>query len=160
MSNYELLSIVIACIAAFISLLTVRSNRKLQQQSNDLQIAQAKLAEKQLEILLREDTLKNNAKVKLELKKMGSTSYKFFVSNISDIPAKNVKFELIQNKEECSPLINSELEEKLPIPVLDSGNNISFIAALSSDTPFAYNAVVSWDNPDGEREEFETYVAI
>ncbi|EOD9428715.1 TPA: hypothetical protein P0E26_005032 [Vibrio harveyi] len=159
MSEYEALSIVIACIAALVSLLAIRSNRELQRRSNELQLAQSKLAEKQLEILERDDANSQCARVKIELRKSGS-GYKFHLTNTSEQPAKNVSFRLHLQDGTYSPLIESELEEKLPIPVLEPGNSITFIAALSSDTAFAYNVELSWTNPDNKEEHIDTYVAV
>ncbi len=159
MSEYEALSIVIACIAALVSLLAIRSNRELQRRSNELQLAQSKLAEKQLEILERDDANNQNARVKIDLRKSGA-GYKFFLTNISEQPARNVSFKLHLQEGTSTPLIESELEEKLPIPVLEPGNSVSFFAALSSGTAFAYNVEISWVNPDHEETCIDTYVAV
>jgi hypothetical protein len=57
------LSIIVSCLAAVISLVVWSGQRKLTRESNDLQRATAELAKKQLELLLREEKGKNTATI-------------------------------------------------------------------------------------------------
>jgi hypothetical protein len=136
------------------------TSRKISKESIELQRATAALSKKQLEILEREDKTQLKAKVKLDLVKEGSSSFKFYVENISDQDAKNVNFKLLLKNEKDSPIIASQAKEKLPIPVLSPGSDVSLIAALHLGSPTAYNALVSWENPDGTKEEYETFVSL
>lgn len=159
MSEYELLSILIACVAAITSLVVWGGQRKLQREANDLQRATSKLAEKQLELLLREEKGKNTARLSLALVRDGK-SYRFRIENISDVDALDVNLKLVLPKPEDSPLIESECNDKLPAKRLSPGTSVSLIAALHLGSPTAYNAVLSWVNPDGSSSEEETYAAL
>nr|WP_086937341.1 hypothetical protein [Thaumasiovibrio occultus] len=159
MSEYEFVSVILAAIAALISLVVWNGQRKLQQESLDMQKATAELAKKQLEVLMREDQVKNSARLKLALVSKGN-GYKFVITNVSDVDAQDVNFELLLDSNRHSPLIESDLAEKLPAPKLQSGCELSLIAAISKSTPMAYNARLSWRNPNGEIVYDDTYVAL
>jgi hypothetical protein len=180
-------TIVVALLAVLVSLLTKRDQRQLQRESIDLQKSQSKLAEKQLELIEgeekikqstielqkaqaklsqrqlesfeKEEALKLKASVRLDLRKTDNRSYKFFLSNNSHQQAKDVSFNLDIPTKYSSPLIGSEIEEKLPISVLGTGSDVSFIAALCDDTPLGFNATVFWTNPDGSQDKSEVYVS-
>ena len=125
-----------------------------------MQRATSKLAEKQLEILEREDKTNIEARVKLDLVKESKGNYKFRLTNTSSQDAKNVNLKLLLNKSSDDPIIQSEYNEKLPAKTLSPGSSISLIAALHLGSPTAYNAVVSWVNPDGSEVSYETYASL
>lgn len=180
-------AVIVALIAALISLLTKRDQRKLQKESIELQKSQSRLAEKQLELIEseekikqstielqraqarlsfkqlesfeKEEAAKSRAAVRLDLRSTGSSRYKLFLSNASNVNATDVSFKLDIPSKYSSPLIESEVEEKLPIPVLAPGSDVSFIAALCDDTPLGFNATVHWTNPDGTADTSEIYVS-
>ncbi len=97
MSKYEILSVVLGCLASFISIIVWFGQRKIQKESNDLQRATSELAKKQLEILLREEQGKNTARLSFDIYKDGKT-YRFRITNISDVDAKNVSLKLLLKK--------------------------------------------------------------
>jgi hypothetical protein len=160
MTQYEVLSIFVSCLAALVSLVVWSGQRKLARESNDMQRATAELARKQLEILLREDKGKNTARLSLDLVREDKSSFLFRVTNISDIDARDVELELILPNPDDSPIIQSEYAEKFPAKRLGPGSTVSLIAALTLSSPSAYNAILKWTNPDGSRTQEETYVAL
>ncbi|MBO1273233.1 hypothetical protein J3L11_16450 [Shewanella sp. 4t3-1-2LB] len=159
MSKYEILSIVLGCVAVFVSLTVWFGQRKIQKESNDLQRATSDLAKKQLEILLREEKGKNSARLAFDIFKDGKT-YRFRITNISDVAAKDIKLKLLVNKPEDNPLIKSDYDSKFPVPTLSPGASVTLIAAIHLGSPTAYNAVLSWVNPDGAQIEETTYAAL
>ena len=159
LSKYEILSIVLGCIATIVSLSVWFGQRKMQKEANDLQRATSELAKKQLEILLREEKGKNAARLSFDIFKDGKT-YRFRVTNISDVDAKNVQLELLVKKPEDSPLIKSDYDRKFPIPKLQPGCSVSLIAAIHLGSSTAYNALLTWVNPDGNQIKEETYAAL
>jgi hypothetical protein len=159
MTYYEMLSVGVACIAALISLSVWNEQRKLQKESNELQKATSELAKKQLEILVKEDDAKSSARLKLDLISSGR-SHKFVVTNIGSVDALNVNFQLLLSPNDSSPLIASDINEKLPAPKLPPGSSISLIAAIHDETPLAYNAKLMWTNPDGKVMNDSTYVCL
>jgi hypothetical protein len=157
-SKYEILSVVLGCIATIVSLFVWRGQKKIQREANDLQRATSELAKKQLEVLLREEKGKNSARLSLDILKDGKT-YRFRIANISDVAARNVDLRLLVKPEE-SPLVKTDYEAKFPLPILQPGGSVSLIAAIHFGSPTAYNAVLSWVNPDGAEVSEETYAAL
>lgn len=159
MSTYEALSVVIACVAAIVSLVVWNGQRKLQREANDLQRATSELARKQLEILLREEKGQNTARLSLSLERDGK-GFRFRLRNISDVDAKDVEFELLLKRPEDNPLIKSDYDQKFPLKRLQPGESVALIAAIHLGSPTAFNALVKWTNPDGSKVEEETFAAL
>ncbi|WP_415844724.1 hypothetical protein ACMYUJ_17670 [Stutzerimonas zhaodongensis] len=159
MSKYEILSVVLGCLAMFVSLVVWFGQRKMQREANDLQRATSELSKKQLEILLREEKGLNTARVSFDIIKDGK-SYRFRITNISDVDAKNVELELLLKDPDDSPLIASDYNDKFPVPRLQPGCSVTLIAAIHMGSPTAYNAILSWINPDGNEVAEETYAAL
>ena len=158
MSKYEILSVLLGCIATIVSLVVWVGQRKIQKESNDLQRATSELAKKQLEILLREEKGKSAARLSFDIFKDGKT-YRFRITNISDVDAKKVDLRLLV-KPEDSPLVKNDYEAKFPVPKLQPGSSITLIASIHFGSPTAYNAELSWVNPDGTEVSEETYAAL
>ncbi|MFA0567714.1 hypothetical protein [Vibrio gallaecicus] len=159
MSEYEVLSVILSSLAALISLIVWNGQRKLQRESLDMQKATADLAKKQLEILLREDKEKSTARLKLDLVKSGN-GYKFVITNISNVDAKDISFDLLVDNPRHNPLVGSDVNSKLPAPKLSPGSELSLLAAIHLGSPTAYNAQLTWTNPNGETVTDETYVSL
>ncbi|WP_435236081.1 hypothetical protein ACR30L_00385 [Psychromonas sp. PT13] len=159
MSEYEILTVILSAFAALISIIVWNGQRKLQRESLDMQKATADLAKKQLEILIKEDKIQSSARLKLELIKVGNV-YRFVISNISNVEAKDVGFELLIDNPKKSPLISSDVASKLPAPKLSPGSELSLLAAIHLSSPTAYNARLTWINPNGESVVDETYVSL
>ena len=102
---------------------------------------------------MREDRLCNNARITLDLIKDSSTSFRFVITNISNVDARNVNLELLLDNPADSPLIASEVSKKLPAPQLSPGNSLTLIAALHMGSQLAYRAKLTWTNPDGAESE-------
>jgi hypothetical protein len=160
MTQYEVLSILISCVAAVISLAVWSGQRKLAREANDLQRATSELAKKQLEILLREEKGKNTARLSLELVRQSTSTFRFRLTNVSEVDARDVELKLLLKDPARSPIIDSDYTSKFPAPRIAPGTSISLIAALTLSSPTAYNALIKWTNPDGSRIEDETYVAL
>lgn len=159
MTAFEILTVVIACIAILISIYTLAEQKKLQKESNELQKATSALAKKQLEIIVREDEEKSSARLTLDLSKDGN-GYKFYITNISSVDASNVQLDLLLDKPEQSPLIKSDYDSKFPAPKISPGSTISLIAELNIGRQTAFNAKLKWTNPDGKAVEDETFVSL
>lgn len=159
MSQYELFAIAVACFAVLVSLVAWNGQRKLQREANDLQRETTRLAEKQLELLLREERDKSTARLSLDLFRDGKT-YRFRLANVGEAEARDAEIELVLQQPDDSPIIASEYAEKFPAKRLMPGTSVTLIAALHLGSPTAYNAILSWTNPDGTRVREEAYVAL
>jgi len=143
----------------FLSVYAWRGQRRLQQEAINLQRATSNLAEKQLELLMREEKGKNAARLALALFRDGKT-FRFKVTNISDVDASNVELKLLLEDSTENPLIDSEYREKFPVKKLSPGTSVTLIAALHFGSPRAFNAELKWTNPDGNVTVEETYAAL
>ncbi len=170
MSQYEILATAIACLAVLVSVLTWNGQRKLQRETNalhakfqreanDLQHATAELAKKQLELLNREERGKNTARLSLDLFRDGD-SYRFRLTNIGEAEARDAEIKLLVERPEDNPIIESEYQSKFPAKKLMPGSSITLIAAIHLSSPTAFNATLSWVNPDGSTVEEDAYVAL
>ncbi|RXE05971.1 hypothetical protein DB793_21115, partial [Xanthomonas perforans] len=74
--------------------------------------------------------------------------------------ARNVQVKIIAGKEEHDPIAGTDYDSKFPAPVLEPGSSISFYAAIYLDSPSAYNALLTWEDPYGKKAENTTYVTL
>ena len=159
MSQYEVLATALACIAVIVSLISWNGQRKLQREANDLQWATSKLAEKQLELLLREERGKSVARLSLDLYRDGK-GFRFKLTNVGEAEARDAEITFVLQRPEDNPIISSDYSSKFPAKRLMPGSSVTLIAALHLGSPSAYNAILSWTNPDGSRVEEEAYAAL
>ena len=148
MSNFEALTLILSCVAVIVSLAVWNGQRKLQREANDLQRVTAELSRKQLQLIEEQEQSKFAAKLALSLTKDGK-GYKLVLANKGEADALAVDLRPIGTTIENNYLIASELEEKLPIKRLRSGEEVRFLAALSMGTPIVSEFHVSWHNADG-----------
>lgn len=143
----------------FAQLKLQKQSNKLQQESNDLQRATSDLATKQLDILVREEAGKHKAHLSLDLVRVGRNNFRFYITNRGEAEARDVEMELLVHPNK-NPIPQSEYNEQFPVKRLQPGSSVSLIAALHLGSPTAYNARMSWTNPDGSRIEEEIYTAL
>jgi len=159
MTNYEFISILISGIAALIAILSLRGQRKLQTENNQLQKVTAELAKKQLDQIKVSEDEHKKARLVVGLYNERPTP-KFYIINSGTTLARNIDFKLVLDEEKLSPLIQSEVDEALPIPFLDYGDKATLIAAITDENPIAYSGVLSWTNPDGTIENKEFHARL
>jgi hypothetical protein len=159
MSEYEVLSVLLACIAVIMSLVAWNGQRKIQREANDIQRATAKLAEKKLEILLREEKGKNAARLSLSLVRDGK-NYRLVLKNISDVQATDIDIEPLLQRKEDNPIIPSEYAGKFPLQKLPPGAEVGLHAVIFLSSPSAFNFRLSWKNPDGAAVVEEAFVSL
>jgi len=144
MSNFEALTLILSCVAVIVSLAVWNGQRKLQREANDLQRVTAELSRKQLQLIKEQE----QSKFALSLTKDGK-GYKLVLANKGEADALAVDLRPIGTTIENNYLIASEMEEKLPIKRLRSGEEVRFLAAVSMGTPIVSEFHVSWHNADG-----------
>ena len=148
MSDFETLTLVFSAVALLVSLVVWNGQRKLQREANDLQRVTAELSRKQLQLIKEQEGRKFTAKLALSLTTDGE-GYKLVLKNEGEADALAVDLRPIGTTVENNYLITSELEEKLPIKRLRSGESVRFLAAIASGTPIVSEFHVSWHNADG-----------
>lgn len=157
MSQYELLALLLALVAVVISAISLIRTGKLQRQQSRLNEVTEELSRKQLELITKEEAVKEQALVIADLEGYGS-DWRFVITNEGLSPAENVEFELIDCPK--SPLVTGDYNEKLPIPMLQPGQTVRLIAAIAQGNSLTYTARVSWTDSDGTRKKKEYFLSI
>jgi len=159
MTTFELLTLLVALLAVAISAASLVRTRAIAQEQLELQRTTSQLAKKQLELLLAEEAAASGARLEIHIEPSGN-SYKFVVSNVGDVPAKNVSFQLRPHGKGESPLITSDFSTKFPVPILGPGSAVGALAALSFGSATAFDVTLTWQDPNGRTREAETFVAF
>jgi hypothetical protein len=159
MSQFEILTLVVSCLAVILSVHTLWEQRKLQREANELQRVTAELAKRQLEQLEEQDAARNRAYLAVDLYKQGN-SHRLRVSNVGNVDALNIRLELEVPQNSESPLAKEEYAQKFPVKRLNIGGSVSLLCGIYLDSPPCIEGVLFWSNPDGTeaREEFTAYV--
>jgi len=160
---FELLSLLIAVIAAVISVVSLARTRQVAQRQIELQRAnlelqkeQALLAKFQRELLEREEQAKVRANVVVYAGE-SVTGLRFFVRNTGPVPAHDVNVEVISRQTMESVLIKEDVKAKLPIKCLNPEIDIGLIPAITLQSGNSFEALVSWRDPDDsvQRMQFD-----
>ena len=159
MNNYEILTIGAAVLALIISVKSMFTSRNIAQKQLELQRSTSALAEKQLEMLLAEESSKNSASLSFQAKTRDK-KHKFVVRNTSQVVAKNVSFELFPQGRGESPLVGSDFSSKFPIPALAPGSAVGVLAALHLGSATAFEVKLCWEDPNGKQREESTFVSF
>jgi len=80
----------------------------------------------------------------------------FTVENEGPASARNVELKIESQSGKNPPVLESELDRKFPAAELAAGEQLSVQAIITTGTGIHFNAVVSWQNPDGSRREVTT----
>jgi len=158
MKLYEIGTLLIALLATVISTVSLVRSRRTQEKQLEFEAINAALAKKQLELISREETNQEKARVVAELVKVGKTDFRFVIINQSSVMATNVDFEIDENSPD-NPLLQDECQKKLPYPFLQPGQSFTLIAAPYKGSTMNYNTLLSWTNPDGSQDENRVHVS-
>lgn len=159
MTHYEFLTLIIALVAVVISAISFVRSGKTQERQLEYEAINATLAKKQLEMILREETRQEKARLVAELVKVGRTDFRFVVLNHSSVLATNVDFKIDENSPD-NPLVQNERRSKLPYPSLQPGQSFTLIAALHFGSAMSYDTLLTWTNPDGSPGSNRVHVSI
>ncbi|HKB58931.1 MAG TPA: hypothetical protein VKC56_02690 [Gallionellaceae bacterium] len=151
MANFELFSILIALLAAFISFLSLYRTHRVAMRQIPLQQIQADLAALQRRVLLKEQSEKQKADVRVSYVQQ-VRRHAFVFENWGPSTAYDVRFELLIPDGQHNPLIDSELKNTFPIDALRVGEKVSMLVAVNLDTEFPLTGQISWRSAGGELE--------
>lgn len=154
MTKFEILSVVLAALALFVSLNTWREQRRLQREANDLQRATDRLAKRQLDMIQEEESRRQKAQVELEMIDLGSHTYGLIFTNRGEAAALDLAVAVPGDIEE---IIEDEYRAKMP-KRLGAGQQVKVYAAPHLGTANPFTASVTWTNPDGSIGENESLV--
>lgn len=158
MTYYEFLTLLIALLAVVISAVSFVRSGKTQERQLEFEAINATLAKKQLEIILREDTMQGKAHLVVELVKVGKTDFRFVIRNQSSVIATNVDF-IIDKNSSNNPLVKNECQGKLPYPYLQPGQFFTLIAALYLGSAMNCDTLLTWTNPDGSQDNNRVHIS-
>lgn len=138
----------IAIIALLVSIFSILQSRRTAKEQLKLQKSASKLAEKQLEILKKEENNKSLPRLNVTIQKQGNNHY-FYITNRGNVTIYNLNLELI----DCSDNPLFDAHEKLPYPELRYDNALKLGAAFACDSSSNYKVKLTWENQEGIQSE-------
>lgn len=148
MTDYALLSLVVALLAVVISAVSLIRTSKLQRQQLRLNAVTEELTRRQLQSMAAEEAARQKGRVVASLEG-ASPKWWFLLKNEGPAAVREVNFELIDCPD--SPLVRGDYDRKLPVSVLQPDGEVRLTAAIHHGTPSTFTAKVSWTNPDGSQ---------
>ena len=154
MSDFEILSILVACLALVISLVTFSGQRRLQREANELQKTTAALSKRQLELIEEQEHVKAEAKLSLSLVEDGR-GHKLILRNLGPADATEVEIQSLGANPDDVLLVKQEVDAKFPLKRLRPSEEIRMIAAVYLGSPLVFKVLLRWRNGDGAQCEEE-----
>ena len=149
MTDFEAFSIICACFALIVSLVTLSAQRKLQREANELQRVTAELSRKQLDLIQRQEQNAAETEVRVCLSAIGA-HYSVLIENIGTATASSVNLECLGSESQRLHLQDMEVKDKLPIEKLRPGESLSLNARVYMESPRVYEVALSWQIASGQ----------
>lgn len=143
------LSLLAAAASAFIGWRQYRSEERHRESEKRLQELDERIKKYELAEYQRAEEERRRADIKVSLMWYASNDQKLIIENRGGADATEVNVEF---SDQHQVLPRSE-DEKLPIPKLPAGDEITFIASTDRDTKGPFPIVVSWRDPRGPQRE-------
>jgi hypothetical protein len=167
MSTFELLSLLIALLAAIISTIALIRTRTMAQQQLELQRSQLdlqrehgevtkQLAQLHLEAAKLESAQRSVADLRVSLER-GYNRDDIVIENVGGAAARDVLIEFLPKAGTESPLIPDDVAEKLPA-TLRPGDRCPLLAALAMGCLPPFDFIVRWRDPSGDAREEQVTV--
>ena len=160
MTTYQIITACIALLAVIISAISLRRTSKTTKEQLSLQRIMADLAQKQLEQIHNAEKSSESVRFSVRVERIGSSTRKLVISNVGEVEARDVEFELDPHGKLESPLVHSDYEQKFPIPVLAPGSSVGTLMAIHFGTATAFRVILKWRGTDGERHTDETFASL
>lgn len=159
MTLVETLTLLLAILSVVVSFLSLLRTTKLQTRVVRAEEAQARLAGRQLDALEATAARESKADVRISVERF-SNAHRVVIQNVGPSTATDVNLLVTPPPGKESPIVASEMVEKLPIKSLLSGDEKSLIAAFAGGTGTHFDAKLSWTNADGSRQQRDDRVSI
>ena len=159
MSAFEVLSIIVACLALAISLLALSAQKKLQREANELQRVTAELSKKQLELIENQERISVQAQLAIKLTSE-SRGYTVVIRNVGQVEAKDVEIQSLGEGVEELLISPEEVREKFPLKKFRPGEEVRLSAGVYMDGPSVFRLLLRWRNADGKAKEEEYRVSV
>jgi len=144
-------SAVVAILALGLSIFSVRKTNKFGEttdQLNRLLIDREKA----------DNLTSKQADLSANIIELGKSKYRLKIFNRGKCVAKNVK--LIDMDKENSVLIESDIEDKFPVPILEQHQSVELIAAVTFDSGPRIHIKLIWDDETGKNREKKLTLVI
>lgn len=152
MSEFEVLSLVVACLALIVSLAVWSGQRKLQRESNDLQKVTAELSKRQLELIDQQQRAASKAELSLSLTEQ-NRGRKLTLRNLGPSDAYNIELESLGTGAEDTLVVKQEIDEKFPLQRLRPTEEVRLTAAVHYGSPMVFKIKLRWEDSVGHLYE-------
>ncbi len=159
LSFYEGLSLLIALLAAVISFVSLYRTHRVAARQLELQEAQAKLAQFQHDVLEKAEAAKEHADIRIAVIERGR-GHRLVISNVGQGVARDVVFEVVLPDGKASFIVQSEMDDLLPITELPPGHEVSMIIAPTLGSARHFLAQIAWIGANGEHERKNLEVTL
>lgn len=151
LSFYEALSIFVALLAVIVAFVSLYRTYRVAARQLELQEAQAAFTKFQHEVLEKEQAIKQRADIRISVVER-ERGHRLVISNVGGAPARDIIFEVVLPDGTESFLIQSEMDDLLPITQLLPNQDVSMIVAPTVGSARNFLAKITWLN---EKSEFE-----
>ncbi|BEG77680.1 MULTISPECIES: hypothetical protein [Alcaligenaceae] len=147
----------IALAAFFLSGYATWKTFKFNERQNELVESQDRLNKLLLEKETEEALNSKKADLGATFIKLGSSKYRLKIWNKGKASARNVSLEFPEGNE-C--LIQSDIDSKFPLELLDTHQSVELIAAVAIGTRSKHPMRLIWNDEAGERNEKLVYPTL
>jgi hypothetical protein len=152
MNDFEVLSVLVACLALIVSLSVWAGQRKLQREANDLQKVTAELSKRQLELIDQQEAARNQSELLFNLAEEGR-SHKLLLKNLGPADAFDIEIESLGTKQEDVLLVREEIDERFPMRRLRSGETAKLNAAIYVGSSMVFRLRARWKTANGTQRQ-------
>jgi len=160
MTTYQIITACIALLAVVISAVSLRRTSKTTKEQLSLQRIMAELAQKQLQQIQESENSAESVRLSVRVDAAGSSTRKLVLTNVGDVEARDVEFELDPQGSLESPLVHSDYKDKFPVPVLAPGSSVGTLMAVHFGTATAFRVLLKWRDREGNHHSEETYASL
>jgi hypothetical protein len=148
MTDFEVLTLLLSCLAVALSLYTLREQRKLQREANELQRPASALAKRQLADAEQAANEPRVAEIEVELRRERASAT-LCVGNVGTADALGLDLELELPPEHGDIIAAEERARRLPIDRLKPFQSALIPCNVYYESPPVIHGHASWRNPDG-----------
>lgn len=154
----EQLTLLVSLLAIIVSVVSLIRTRKLAEEQLRLDRVTADLSQKQLDRLHAEEAAAKKTEVRITLENDGR-SCRFRIKNIGQSKAEEV-WVTAGPDAPGSVFIPDEYKQRIPIPFMNAGDEVSFFAAIFLGSITSFTMRLRWINEDGTQSQKECFVSM
>jgi hypothetical protein len=149
----DVIAVLALALSAYATWITSRFNRRQES----LIAGQEKLNEVLLQKELTESVAADHADLGASFIKLGQGNHRLKVFNRGKSAARNVMIEFPDGN---SLIIQSEIEDKFPLEVLEPQQAVELVAAVAMGSPRKLPVKLTWSDAQGERNHKLVYPTL